>query len=188
VPLFGPTVMSTSEPAGAQTAGQPPAPPTAMANAFGSVGGGEFGAGLDDSSSDDADDKKHKVADFTHGKVSHPVVLRIRTDGAITAMHGMRTPTGFTVSLPGRHAPEATSALAARDPRVASLHVNSGSKGTEVTVQFKDGVPPYAVHARGHDVVIALGRPAVGDERDDAKTGAVAKKGSEPTRHRGKSD
>jgi PilZ domain len=192
VPLFGATTMSTTDPFAAPTPGQPPAPPTAMASSFGAVGGSDFSesAAIDEGDDGKSESKsKTKVLPFTHGKVSHPVILRLKTDGTITAMHGMRTPTGFTVSLPGRHAPESTSGLTSRDPRIASMHVNSGSKGTEVSVQFKDGVPPYAVRAKGHDVVISLGRPALGED-DDAKPAATAKKANETehTRHRAKRD
>jgi hypothetical protein len=192
VPLFGPTIMSTTEPVTTGPTAGPTSPSGAGAgSALGaSSASAEFPSSLDDAPADEEDSRsearKPKVASFTHGKLTHPILIRLKTDGTITEMHGVRTPTGFTVALPGRRAPEANG-LASRDARIASLRVNNGGKGTEVSVQFKDGVPPYAVRARGHDIVIALGRPASDDDDDDKPT-ATAKKGSEPARHRAKKD
>ena len=56
--------------------------------------------------------------------------------------------------------------LAAKDPRIASARVSSGPKGAELTVQFKDGVPPFAVRAKGSDLQIAIGRAEVDTDYD----------------------
>ena len=75
-------------------------------------------------------------------------------------------------------------------PRIASVHVSNGSKGSELTFQFKDGVPPYVVRAKGHDLQIALGRFGDSDDssKDDPKHGATAKKHAPETHHRSKKD
>jgi hypothetical protein len=183
VPLFGPTALSTTEPvapgpvAAAPAEGAAPAP--------GAVAPGSFVAPAADDgqeSKNDADDGKKtrsekaeaRVAAFAHGKVTHPIALRLRTDGEITALHGARSATGFTVSIPGRRALDNGSSLSSRDSRIASVHVSNGSKGSEVTFQFKDGVPAYAVHAKGNDLRILLGRADKAES--DSKHGTTAKK------------
>ncbi len=82
------------------------------------------------------------------------------------------------------------STLASRDSRIASLKVSNGSKGSELTFQFKDGVPPYNVRAKGHDLQIALGRIEASDDgqKDETKHGPTAKKRSTETHHRSKKD
>jgi hypothetical protein len=195
VPLYGPTTLSTSEPAAASAA-PVPAPlavePAAEGEAFESSDPDKSGTA-----------SARKVAAFSRGKVTHPITLRLRTDGTITALHGARTPTGFTVSLPGRKSLDSGAGLASRDPRLAAVKVTSDSKGAEVSVQFKDGVPAYSARARGHDLVIALGRTddkadkadkvdkadkadKVGKADRSEKAGkTVAKKGSHRPHHRG---
>jgi hypothetical protein len=74
--------------------------------------------------------------------------------------------------------------------------VSHGSKGSDVTFQFKDGTPPYSVRAKGHDLQIALGRQGDSDDaKDDAKSakaeskhGATAKKHDKESQHRSKGD
>ena len=94
-------------------------------------------------------------------------------------MHGVRLPTGFTLTVPGRRALESGSSLASRDSRIAKVMVQNGSKGSEITFQFKDGAPAYVVRAKGHDLSIALGRPGADDDDDKGdspKRGATASK------------
>jgi hypothetical protein len=191
VPLYGATTLSTTEPVAA-------APPFGMAAPAANPSFGIPGAGaasmeaVDDrkgSSDDDADKSHAKVSPFGHGKVSHAIHLRMKTDGDITAIHGVRTPTGFTVTIPGRRSMESGGALAGKDSRIASVHVNNGSKGSELTFQFKDGVPPYLVRAKGHDLQISLGRIPDSDDAKDAPThGTTAKKRTTETQHRSKRD
>jgi len=151
---------------------------------------------------DGKSEKEHtKVASFGHGKIVHPTFLRIKTDGKITELHGARSATGFTVTVPGRRA-ESTAGLASRDSRIASVKVSHGSKGSDVTFQFKDGIPGYIVRAKGHDLQIALSRPADSDDakddaksskddakssKDDSKHGTTAKKHGKE-HHRSKGD
>ena len=94
-------------------------------------------------------------------------------------MHGVRLPTGFTLTVPGRRALESGSSLASRDSRIAKVMVQNGSKGSEITFQFKDGSPAYVVRAKGHDFSIALGRPGADDDDDKGdspKRGSTASK------------
>jgi hypothetical protein len=188
VPLFGPTTLSTTE----QVAAAPPqfsTVPGTVGQNFGGMASAPIEA-VDDrkGSDDDGDSKSHKVTPFGHGKVAHPTTLHMKTDGDITAIHGARTPTGFTVTLPGRRAMESGSSLASHDTRIASVHVSNGSKGTELTFQFKDGVPPYLVRAKGHDLLVAIGRSDADDSKDTPKHGSTATKRAPETQHRSKKD
>jgi hypothetical protein len=190
VPLFGATTLSTTEPVAAGAApqfGTPGASPGFAA----SMGSPSMEA-VDDrkGDSDDDGDKGHsKVTPFGHGKVSHATHLRMKTDGEITAIHGVRTPTGFTVTIPGRRSMDSGSVLAGRDSRIASVHVTNGTKGSELSFQFKDGVPSYLVRAKGHDLQISLGRmPEADDSKDAPSHGATAKKRAPEAPHRSKKD
>lgn len=215
VPLYGATPLSTTEPA--QAAAPTPdagADPMALAQAAAPLGGpslapapageeptaaaepaGEPSADANDEPASAAHATK-KSTGFAHGKVTHPVVLRLHTDGAIAQVKGARTPTGFHVVLPGRKFEGSAAQLAAKDPRIASAKISSGAKGAELSVQFKDGVPPFSVRGKGSDLTIALGRIDAdkGDKVEktekvasrkaakdkDAKHGATAKKGAAP--------
>jgi hypothetical protein len=193
VPLFGATTLSTTEPVAAAPPGQGAAPSSGANPSFGVPGAGMASAPMeavdDRKASSDDDGDKTKVTPFGHGKVSHATHLRMKTDGEITAIHGAKTPTGFTVTIPGRRAMDNGSTLATKDSRIASVHVSNGTKGSELTFQFKDGVPPYLVRAKGHDLQISLGRPADNDDAKDApKHGATANKHSTETHHRSKKD
>jgi hypothetical protein len=179
VPLFGPTTLSTTEPVAPSPLAAPqPAPAEVAAPAVVTADPGSFVAPAADDGQDSKTDgdengksrsekSRTKAGSFVNGKVVHPVALRLRTDGEITALHGARSATGFTVSIPGRRALDSGSSLASRDPRIASVHVSNGSKGSEVTFRFKDFVPAYAVRARGQDLRILLGRA---DKADGATT------------------
>jgi len=96
------------------------------------------------------------VAPFTNGSVPHGNVLRLRMDGAIEKINGAAQPTGFTVVIPSRRSLEAAAPLAARDGRIASIKVVNDAAGAELSVTFKDGVPNYAVRAKGETLEIVL--------------------------------
>ncbi len=191
MPLFGPTTLSTTEPVAppAQTAmfGAPLTGSAPAAVAPGSSMQVSSGSdGEEDTEDGRSDSKKHvKIPTFGHNKIVDPVVMRLKTDGIITAMHGMRTPTGFTIALPGRHAQENAIGTAAHDARIAALHVSNGSKGAELNVQFKDGIPPYAVRVRGHDIVISLGKTAGPSSSNEESTHPATAKTGSSRRHRG---
>ena len=193
VPLFGPTMVATAEAAAPVT----PASTAAMSPinrnlAFG--GAATYGAEPVDRKVDserklDADDPKGKArgkaAPFGHGKVEHAMVLRIKTDGNISDMHGVRSASGFTLTMPGRRTLDSGAALAARDPRIASVRVANNAKGSELTFQFKGGVPPYLVSPNGRDLQLSLSRPDVGrDAKDGVHRSATAQKRATETAHR----
>jgi hypothetical protein len=91
-------------------------------------------------------------------------------DGAIARIQGASQPTGFTVVLPGRKSLDSAGPLAAKDPRIAAIRIANEPAGAELTVTFKDGVPNYAVRAKGDTLEMVLAKatgPA--DKSADAK-------------------
>jgi hypothetical protein len=100
-----------------------------------------------------------KVTPFTNGSVSRGNLLRLKMDGAIEKIEGAQQPTGFTVHIPGHRSLEPAAPLAARDARIGSIKVVNDPGGAELSVTFKDGVPSYAVRAKGDQLEIVLASP-----------------------------
>lgn len=110
-----------------------------------------------------------RPAPFTNGSVgSHGNVIRIKMDGPIEVIQGASQPTGFTVVIPDRKSIDATGKLASKDPRIAALRVSNEDEGAELTVSFKDGVPPYAVRARNDVLELVLAKASANGERPAA--------------------
>jgi hypothetical protein len=195
VPLFGATPMTTNEPAAqppAQaTAAATPPPADAVAAASGNQEAGDDNDSGDEASGDDnpkggASSKASKSASgnaksFVHGKVKNPVVLSVHMNGPVKSIKGMPTATGFTVHLAGSQSKDAVAGLAHKDPRIASIKLSNKGNGSDLTVQFKDGVPSYAVRSSGSNLQIAIGRSA--DKSDDKKTAKAEKHGSRKGKH-----
>jgi hypothetical protein len=117
--------------------------------------------------------------EYGQGKVRNPVTLRIKMDGPVEALNGASGAMGFTISLPGRRSLSASSELAQKDKRIASLQVVNNAHGAEVTVQFKDGIPAYRARAKGDKLEIALGtegRKKVASKSASEKKKATATK------------
>lgn len=122
----------------------------------------------------DSDPPKHaakkvaiKVTPFTNGSVSRGNVLHLKMDGSIEKIQGAQQPTGFTVHIPGRRSLEPAAPLAARDARIGAIKVANEPGGAELSVTFKDGVPSYAVRAKGDQLEIVLASPSAGGAKDD---------------------
>jgi hypothetical protein len=165
VPLFGATPMATMEPA-------PLAPPPGSgaaseeaaekAEAKASVSA----AADDESFPEEGDGKSGKsksgkkpedVAPWGRGKVTNPVIHRLRLDAAGDALQGSLQPTGFTVVVPNRKVMEQGATIAKRDPRIARVRTVNTPNGAQITVQFKDGVPAYRTRLRRDFIEILLG-------------------------------
>lgn len=122
--------------------------------------------------------KNGKPAPFTNGSVGvHGNVIRIKMDGQIAAIQGASQPTGFTVVIPSRKSMDAAGPLASKDPRIAQLKVANEPTGAELAVSFKDGVPNYAVRAKGDVLELVLAKPSAnGDKPAEAKAGHAGSK------------
>jgi hypothetical protein len=164
VPLFGATPMATMEPA-------PLAPPPSD---DGSVEAQERAAAKasvaapanDESFPEEDDDKAGKsksskkpedVAPWGRGKVSSPVIHRLRLDSAGDALQGSLQPTGFTVVVPNRKVMEEGVSIAKRDPRIARVRTVNTPNGAQITFQFKDGVPAYKARLRRDFIEFLIG-------------------------------
>jgi hypothetical protein len=120
--------------------------------------------------------KPGKATPFVNGSVgTHPNVIKIKMDGAIEAIQGAPQPTGFTVVIPNRKSVEPTTSLIDRDARIAAINVSNEASGAELSVTFKDGVPPYMVRAHGETLEIVLAKASA--HGDKAEAHAKKKKG-----------
>jgi hypothetical protein len=191
VPLFGTTTIATTEVASlpapsAPTQGVTGSPANRSFSSEASVVQGDA-PGRKQGERPDADSagsrSPGKAASFGHGKVEHATVLRIKTDGTVSDLRGVRSSSGFTLTLPGRRTLDSGSALAARDPRITSVRVSNGAKGSELTFQFKSGVPAFLVSPNGRDLQLALGRIDGGRDAKDVRRSPTANK-REPAAHR----
>ncbi len=156
VPLFGATPMSTTEAVPTAPGSGSPAPglPT-QPDAVAAAGDGEEPGGDDGEPGGAA--KATGVKEWGHGSVKKPVVLRIKMDGPVEGLNGASGAMGFTISLPGRRSLSSAAELARKDKRIASIHVENRPNGADVSIQFKDGVPPYLAKAKGDVLEIDLG-------------------------------
>lgn len=113
--------------------------------------------------------KPGKAVPFTNGPVGHGNVLKLKMDGPIGAIQGAASPTGFTVTLPGRKSLDSASPLASKDGRIAAIKVANESGGAELTVTFKDGVPNYLVKAKGDVLEMHLAKGGASGEAHHGK-------------------
>jgi len=180
VPLFGATPMATMEPA-------PLAPPPSSAAASEEAAErAEAKASVSAAAGDEAfpeeGDKKSKsskkpedVAPWGRGKVSNPVIHRLRLDAAGDALQGSLQPTGFTVVVPNRKVMEQGAAIAKRDPRIARVRTVNTPNGAQITFQFKDGVPAYRARLRRDFIEILVGASEPAKAEKPASIPAAAK-------------
>jgi hypothetical protein len=158
VPLFGATPLSTTE------AVPPPAPEGASASLPPAGEGDDAAPAADGEGSPGA---VNGASEFGNGAaIKNATTLRIKADGPIEGLNGAAGAMGFTVSLPGRRALSAASELQRKDKRIESLQIVNNAHGAEVTIRFKDGVPPYLAKLRGDRLEIALGNEASAGEDD----------------------
>ena len=59
-----------------------------------------------------------------------------------------------------------------KDKRIASLNIVNNPTGSEISIQFKDGVPAYVAKAKGNRLDISLGTAS----KKVAKSGAAKSK------------
>jgi hypothetical protein len=192
VPLFGPTPMATMEPAplGAAPGGDEDGedaddPKNAEAKEKAAAS-----AAVEDEVFGDADEKQTpagSTAPWGRGKLSDPVVHRLRLDKAGSALQGAVNATGFTVVIPGAKVMESPDGIMKRDSRIARVRTKNGSSGAEISFQFKDGIPGYKVRLKKDTVEFLLSSPSKtgesgvssgGGAKKTKKKGAIAKKQS----------
>lgn len=125
--------------------------------------------------------KPGRPTPFVNGNVgAHPNVIKIKMDGAVEGIQGAAQPTGFTVVVPNRKSLEPTTSLVERDSRIAAINVSNEASGAELSVTFKDGVPPYMVRAHGDTLELVLAKASAHGEKAEAH--AKKKKGKKHSR------
>jgi hypothetical protein len=190
VPLFGPTPLTTTEPA---PLGPPPGMDAAgteaseKADARASLGsraadqafveeeegpsrGAERDGAESRSESSKSDKKPEDVAPWGHGRVREPTIHRLRLDGPGAKLAGTVDPTGFTVVVPERKVMEAPSGIAKRDARIARIRAVNTPNGAQISFRFKDSVPSYRVRLRKDYVEFLISEPSADAKEKDSKT------------------
>lgn len=157
VPLFGATPLTTTE----------PAPLPAPSGSVAAVAPAEEGE-------EDKDDDEPGKTEFGQGDVKKPRTVRLKMDAPITNIRGSAEEDSITLFLPGRRNIEPASPLSKRDKRISSVKAVSKDGGVEVTLAFKDSVPPFLAKANGKMLEINLGQ-APKSEDGDGETVAVKK-------------
>ena len=181
VPLFGPTPMATMEPV---PLAAPPQSEEAAERAdaeaseapdeaFPDEGGSSKSQKADKSSSKS---KPEDVAPWGRGKLSMPIIHRLRLDAAASSIQGVQQPTGFMVVLPGRKLMEQAGPIAKRDARFANVRSVNTPNGAQITFNFKESVPAYRVRLRRDYVEFLISAESKSAKAAPAKTKAAVAK------------
>lgn len=146
VPLFGETPMSTAEPAPLT-----PKPPSGL---------DEYGLAKDQSFHDKAappttSGKKQ----WQVGRMHLPVIHRLRLDSPGEALQGEKTPSGFSVLIPGRQVKERGSHIAKRDNRITDVRVRNTPAGGKVVFRFEKKIPGFKVRLRNDFIEFFINSP-----------------------------
>jgi hypothetical protein len=196
VPLFGPTPLTTTEPA---PLGPPPGTDAAgveaseKADARASLSQravdqgfpeeAEEGPSRSDSSesklaSGKSDKKPEDVAPWGHGRLHEPTIHRLRLDGPGAKIGGTVDPTGFTIVIPERKVMEAPNGIPKRDVRIARVRATNTPNGAQISFRFKDTVPTYRVRLRRDYVEFLISEPSkeVKEGAKDSKSETGKKK------------
>ena len=99
------------------------------------------------------------VKPFGLGKLSLPVVHRIKLDKPGAALEGRSQGSGFTVTIPGRKAEGSSSAITKRDDRISEVKTKNGPTGAVVTFVFRGKVPGYKVRLRKSYLEVFVSSP-----------------------------
>lgn len=180
VPLFGPTPMATMEPAplGAAPGGDEEGEEADDPKNAETKEKAAAAAAVDDEVFGESEEKTEPVgstAPWGRGKLSDPVVHRLRLDKAGSAIQGAVNATGFTVVIPGAKVMESPDGIMKRDSRIARVRTKNGSSGAEISFQFKDGIPGYKVRLKKDTVEFLISSPSKDGERGLSSGGSAKK-------------
>jgi hypothetical protein len=138
--------------------------PSPLAGASGALSEDSAGPGSPGADEPEGEQIQGKVVPFGHGNVTGGKVIVVKMDGRVARIQGAMLPTGFTVVIPKRKSVTTASSLTKQDKRIQDVKVTNEGSGAEVSVSFKDGVPPYVVRAKGDSLEIVLGKSSGKDE------------------------
>jgi hypothetical protein len=156
VPLFGAKTMATTEPAPLD-----PAPIAAV---------DEYSLSKDQAFTDKIVsapkvEEQHgapaedSAMEFQVGRMHLPIVHRLRLDAPGAALQGTKTPSGFSVLLPGRKVMENGSAIANRDDRIVNVRVSNTPAGGKIAFRFRKDIPGYKARLRNDYVEFFINSP-----------------------------
>jgi hypothetical protein len=177
VPLFGPTPLTTTEPA---PLGPPPGSDaesveaSEKADARASLAsraqdqafpedteeGPSRGGDSESKLGSKSDKRPEDVAPWGHGRVHEPTIHRLRLDGPGAKIAGTVDPTGFTIVIPERKVMEAPNGIVKRDARIARVRATNTPNGAQISFRFKDAVPTYRVRLRRDYVEFLISEPS----------------------------
>lgn len=197
VPLFGPTPLTTTEPAPLG-----PPPDTAF-DEQSERAAAKAGLRTDADQDEDFEDSKpsrgasrdsdeaptkqresraepakvrpEDVPPWGRGRMHLPTIHRLRLDGPGDAIQGAAEPTGFTIVVPGRKVMEAAAGIARRDDRIARVRATNTAAGAQVSFRFKDSVPGYRVRLRRDYIEFLVSAPPEPKKTEAKKTAATTK-------------
>jgi hypothetical protein len=146
VPLFGPTQMATTEPT-------PDGEERVAQVAPRRSGVDEVSLAKDESFSDKPVTPAQAAAAqankaFQVGRLSEPVVHRLRLDAPAESLSGEKTANGFSVLVPGRKVMENGAGIVNADARVSQVNVKNSPAGAKVTFRFGKEVSGYKARLR----------------------------------------
>lgn len=153
VPLFGPQALATTEAAPLTPAPQHIIDELSMAKdqTFARPVVPQLGkAEPTEQGSAEADDTAATGGDtvFQVGRMHLPIVHRLRLDAEGSALQGSKTPSGFSVLVPGRKVMESGATIAKRDDRILSVNVKNTPAGGTVVFRFRKDIPGYKARLR----------------------------------------
>ncbi len=156
VPLFGPKQMATTEPAPLNPA------PMAQVDEYSLAKDQAFTDEVVSSPSADAEPDSaegESAQSFQVGRMVLPIKHRLRLDGPGTALQGTKTPSGFTVLVPGRKVMENGSGISSRDDRIVDVRVSNTPAGGKVTFRFRKDIPGYKARLRNDFIEFFINSP-----------------------------
>ena len=151
VPLFGPTQMAAAEPGATEV----------TAKGKGSVDEVSLAK---DQSFDDKPAPAQRVGEasadeFQVGRMHLPVIHRLRLDAPGENLQGSKTPSGFTVLIPGRKLMESGAGIAKRDDRIVDVRTTNTPAGAKVVFRFRGDIPGYKARLRNDYVEFFVNSP-----------------------------
>lgn len=151
VPLFGPTQMAAadSEPTEAQASGRDGVDEVSLAK----------DQSFDDKPAPTSTSAGGAADEFQVGRMHLPVIHRLRLDAPGETLQGSKTPSGFTVLIPGRKLMENGAGIAKRDDRIIDVRTTNTPAGAKAVFRFRGDIPGYKARLRNDYVEFFINSP-----------------------------
>ncbi len=153
VPLFGPKQMATTEPAPLNPA------PMAQVDEYSLAKDQAFTDKVVPTSQAEEPSTDKASQSFQVGRMELPIKYRLRLDGPGSALQGSKTPSGFTVLVPGRKVMENGATISQRDDRIVDVRVSNTPAGGKITFRFRKDIPGYKARLKNDFVEFFINSP-----------------------------